>query len=240
MNTTEFLLSEIEKEYCETQRLRENEHGSIIVYTHKQLNKKLIVRNQSGNFGVFEMLKSLKNQNTERIYDVIAGDADRNRKFLVLEEHIGGETLSDILKRRLFDERETMRIVSQLCNALYSIHKLHIVHRDIKPENIMIEKNSGRLKLIDFGAARLHFPNLANDTEIIGTIGFAAPEQFGLVQSDFRTDIYAVGILMNILLTGQHPAVKLYNGRLNRIIEKCIQTVPEKRYKNVIELKKNL
>lgn len=60
--------------------------------------------------------------------------------------------------------------------------------------------------LIDFGAARLHKPEHEMDTQILGTTGFAAPEQYGLSQSDLRTDIYSVGILINVMLTGAHPS----------------------------------
>lgn len=237
MNRVDFLLNEIKKEYLNVACLSRSERGSVTLYVHKKLGKKLVVRSGSGNYSVFEALKNLSSRNIEKIYDAVPGGGTGN--FLVLEEYINGEALSSILKRRLFSERETAELTDRLCSALYALGKLNIVHRDIKPENIMID-NAGCLKLIDFGAARMHVPSLTNDTEVIGTIGFAAPEQFGLIQSDFRADIYAVGILMNILLTGQHPSVKLYNGKLKRVIEKCIQTVPEKRYKNILDLRKCL
>lgn len=70
--------------------------------------------------------------------------------------------------------------------------------------------------LIDFDAARLYKPELENDTQILGTTGFAAPEQYGLSQTDIRTDIYAVGILINVMLTGRHPSKKLAEGKLGR------------------------
>ena len=68
------------------------------------------------------------------------------------------------------------------------------------------------------------------------TTGFAAPEQYGLSQSDTRTDIYSLGVLMNVMLTGQHPSKKLAEGRLGRIIQRCTQINPAKRYKNVLHL----
>ena len=96
------------------------------------------------------------------------------------------------------------------------------------------------MKLIDFDASRFFKKGQSKDTVIIGTAGYAAPEQLGFAQSDERTDIFALGVLMNVMLTGEHPTNKLYKGKLRKVIEKCIQLDPQKRYKNVEELKKIL
>ena len=90
--------------------------------------------------------------------------------------------------------------------------------------------------LIDFDAARLHKPELENDTQILGTTGFAAPEQYGLSQSDLRADIYAVGILINVMLTGEHPSRHLVEGRMGRIVDRCTHVNPQRRYRNVLRL----
>ena len=103
----------------------------------------------------------------------------------------------------------------------------------------MIDSN-GNVKLIDFDAARLYKPYQSKDTQAIGTMGYAAPEQYGINQTDERTDIYAIGVLMNVMLTGKPPEIRLYNGRLKRVIVKCTQTIPDNRYQNVKELKRNL
>ena len=71
---------------------------------------------------------------------------------------------------------------------------------------------------------------------MLGTTGFAAPEQYGLSQSDARTDIYSLGVLMNVMLTGEHPSKHLPEGRMGRIIEHCTRVNPAKRYKNVLHL----
>ena len=119
------------------------------------------------------------------------------------------------------------------------LHANGFVHRDIKPENIMIT-NNGTVKLIDFNASRIYDKNKSSDTISLGTIGYASPEQLGINQSDARTDIYALGVLMNVMLTGKPPEIKLYNGKLKKVIVKCTQTIPDNRYKNVKELKRNL
>ena len=90
--------------------------------------------------------------------------------------------------------------------------------------------------LIDFDAARFHKLEAENDTQILGTTGFAAPEQYGLSQSDLRADIYAVGILINVMLTGEHPSRRLVEGRMSRIVDRCTHVNPQWRYKNVLRL----
>ena len=84
----------------------------------------------------------------------------------------------------------------------------------------------------------LFAPKLENsaDTQILGTTGFAAPEQYGLSQSDIRTDIYALGVLINVMLTGEHPSKKLAEGKMGRIVDRCTHVNPQRRYKNVLRL----
>ena len=114
------------------------------------------------------------------------------------------------------------------------LHSMGVVHRDVKPENIIIRGKEA--VLIDFDASRIYKNNNREDTQILGTTGYAAPEQYGLSQSDGRADIYALGILLNIMLTGEHPSRKLAGGRMGRIVQKCTMVSPEKRYKNILHL----
>ena len=108
------------------------------------------------------------------------------------------------------------------------------VHRDVKPENIILRGDNA--VLIDFNAARLHKPEASADTQILGTVGFAAPEQYGLSQSDLRSDIYSLGVLINVMLTGEHPSKKLVEGRMGRVVQRCTQVNPAKRYQTILSL----
>ena len=92
----------------------------------------------------------------------------------------------------------------QICKALGILHNSGIVHRDIKPENILVRGTEA--VLIDFDAARLVKPEHRTDTQIMGTTGYAAPEQFGFSQTDARADIYSLGIVFNEMLIRQHPS----------------------------------
>lgn len=156
---------------------------------------------------VYERLKQLQYCHVERIYDY-AGDA---RGGIVLTEYVSGMTLRAYMERNgLLGEETALHIIRAVLEALEKVHQLGIVHRDINPDNIMIS-GDGVLKLIDFGIARQKKQEKNQDTMILGTVGYAAPEQFGFFQTDQRTDIYAVGVLLNKLLTGKFPGEVLYH-----------------------------
>lgn len=142
--------------------------------------------------------------------------------------------MGEMLTQALFTPEETRLILRQLCHALWVLHSKGAVHRDVKPENIILRGSDA--VLIDFDAARIHKETEDGDTVVLGTAGFAAPEQYGLSQSDARSDIYALGILLNVMLTGEHPSRKLAEGRWGRIVTRCTQVNPAKRYQSVLRL----
>ena len=225
----------LKTEYSVFRVLKNTETKTIIVYRHNLLNKCLVYRRFNGATEVYERLRKIKSENLTEIYDV---SRDGN-SVTVLEEFIDGMTVGEILQSGLYNENGVKKVVGSLCDALSIIHSLGIIHRDIKPENLMIT-NNGVVKLIDFDAARVFKSGKSADTEIIGTVGYAAPEQLGFAQSDERTDIYAIGVLMNVMLTGEHPGKNIYRGKYKKIIEKAINLDPEKRFRSVADLKKYL
>ena len=98
----------------------------------------------------------------------------------------------------------------------------------------MINKD-GRVVLIDFNASR-KVSSVGKDTVVMGTVGYASPEQLGIAQSDMRTDIYALGVMINVMLTGKHPSEELAKGKAGRIVRKCTNISPDKRYQSVLQL----
>ena len=92
---------------------------------------------------------------------------------------------------------------------------------------------AGEVKLIDFNISRVFNSMSDRDTTVLGTNGFAAPEQYGIAESDPRTDIYAVGILINVMLTGEHPAKKLCTGKWKNIVNRCTRINPDERYQRI-------
>lgn len=230
-----FLEDILKEQYFIVKVLKNTEEKSIVLLRHKVLEKDMICRKFKGNADAYKILNGIIFPTLPQIYEVTKTE----ESIIVLEEFIKGVTVADILLNGLFNERGVKKIIRDLCDALTVIHSYGIIHRDIKPENVMIT-DEGSVKLIDFDAARLFKNGQSKDTKIIGTTGYAAPEQFGLAQSDERTDIFAVGVLMNVMLTGEHPSQKIYKGKLSKTIEKCIQIDPKKRYRNAEELKKSL
>ncbi len=157
--------------------------------------------------------------------------------FIVEEEYIDGITLWEMISggTRMNEER-AVRISLQICSGLDFLHQKGLVHRDIKPENVMLTPEE-KIYIIDLDASMRLNRYKESDTTLLGTAMYAAPEQFGLTRSDERTDIYALGILINELLTGVHPAVETYrNGFLGNVIETCTRMNPADRYQSVDEL----
>lgn len=217
----------LQEEYEPLRLMKESPRGSVRLIQHRATGQKFVLRHFTGNAEVYQKLLGFSCPNLPKIFEV-AQQGDEN---LVLEEFVEGDTLDFLLRDALFSAEETRRIITQVCCGLWALHSMDAVHRDIKPENIILR--GADAVLIDFDAARLYKPGGETDTQVLGTIGFAAPEQYGLSQSDVRTDIYALGIVINIMLTGQHPSQKLAEGRFGRVVGRCTHVNPQKRYKNV-------
>jgi len=159
----------------------------------------------------------------------------------VIEDHINGRDLDELLESKTFSPEETIELISGLCDILAPLHRHDppIIHRDIKCSNILID-NEGDLYLIDFDASRKVSGGRKRDTDLMGTEEYAAPEQYGFGQSDQRTDIYALGILTHKLLTGRFPSETDYRGEFSHIIAKATALDPENRYQNIQMLKSAL
>lgn len=156
-----------------------------------------------------------------------------DKYLIIIEEYIEGITLSDMLKEREIDSYYAVKIAKSLCAILKELHSLKrpIIHRDIKPSNVMINAE-GEVILLDVNVAKWYKAEEIEDTRLLGTLYFAAPEQFGygLYASTEKTDIYAVGVLLNIMITGKLPKEKKAPDRIWDIIKKCICLEPDERY----------
>ena len=226
----EWLRQSLEQFFQEEQLLKRSPRGSVRLLRHQSTGQRFVLRHFTGSAEVYRQLLHCTCQNLPTVYEAVS----RNDENLSLEEYIQGDNLGELLKGALFTAEETRDIVTQVCRALWVLHGLGAVHRDVKPENIILR--GGEAVLIDFDAARLHKPEHETDTLVLGTTGFAAPEQYGLSQTDQRTDIFAVGVLINVMLTGKHPSKQLAPGRLGRIVARCTQVNPKKRYPDVLRL----
>ncbi len=163
-------------------------------------------------------------------------------KLIIIEEYIEGETLSECLNiRGVVSEEETLSIIIRLLDILVSFHQNYppIVHRDIKPSNVILG-NNGSVWLIDFNAAKFVDSGKTQDTELIGTKGYAAPEQYGFGSSTERTDVYAVGMLMKEMLYGDSTRPANISLSLSNVINRCTMLEPSDRYEDAYSLRKAL
>lgn len=224
----------LKTEFESLKLLKQSERGTVRLICHRESGQKFVLRRFSGNAEVYRKLLDCVCPQLPTVYEVASLDGQN----LVLEEYIHGDNMGVMLKDALFTSDETRHIVKDLCKGLWVLHGLGAVHRDIKPENIILRDKSAIL--IDFDAARVYKEEMGGDTQVLGTTGFAAPEQYGLSQSDARSDIYSLGILINVMRTGEHPSRHLVEGRFGRIVTRCTQVNPSKRYQTVLRLLEEL
>lgn len=194
-----------------------------------------------------DMLKRLSHPYLPSIIDVIE---DENT-FLIVMDYIQGNPLSKAIEEYGAQPQDkVIKWAKQLCDVLGYLHTRTpaIIYRDMKPANVML-KPDGNITLIDFGTAREFKEKNLADTTCLGTVGYAAPEQFGgMGQTDARTDIYCLGATLYHLVTGMNPCEPPYEIRpireinpslssgLEKIILKCCQRNPADRYQSCAEL----
>lgn len=212
-----------------------DERHDVALVQHTETGK-VYVKKTLKHFdrSVFEHIRDGRFQGIPVIKELI----DTDDSLIVIEDYINGHSLDEHLKDRTFTEEQTANVLKALCDILLPMHlqKPPIIHRDIKGSNVIID-NEGKVYLIDFDASKFVVEGKNRDTDLIGTEEYAAPEQYGFGQSDQRTDIYAMGILANKLLTGKFPSEEKYKGALSKVIEKATSLDPVNRYQNVQELK---
>ncbi|MBR4142053.1 MAG: serine/threonine protein kinase [Firmicutes bacterium] len=230
----DFFLSIEDSPFDVLRTLRDNERGKVLMLRHKGSGTRYVFRQFAGNGDVYHKLLAVRSPYLPCIWDVFT----EGEQTVVLEEFIEGDTLHEVLKGGLLTSEETRRTATDLCKALYVLHGLGAVHRDVKPENVILRGENA--VLVDFDASRVIKPEHSQDTVVLGTMGFAAPEQYGLSQTDGRSDIYSLGVLINVMLTGKHPSRQLAEGRWGNIVAKCTAAAPQKRYQSVTELMEDL
>jgi len=202
------------------------------------------------------ILKHLAGHNgVPKIFEIIEV---MNKKVLI-QEFIVGKTLFEMIEHDL-EEKEVESVIIQLTDVVAHAHELGVVHRDIKPENVMVRSN-GTIKLLDFGAAK-ELKEKEVSATVTGSRPYMAPEQI-MGKSQRRSDVWAIGVVMYVLYTGMFPFYhevekvlmdiilrvppsppskfnEALNQEVERIIMKCLDKKPEKRYPNAKALKEDL
>ncbi|MCD8231409.1 MAG: serine/threonine protein kinase [Clostridiales bacterium] len=214
-------------------------HKNVVLVQHAE-TKKIYVRKELTVYdkNIYQDLQSTVSRFFPHIYECVESDG----KLVLIEEYIQGQSLEEYFEEKgVLCEKEVRRLASEICEALRALHErpAPVIHRDLKPSNILLTPER-QVKIIDFNIARSYDDGQDNDTVVMGTRKYAAPEQYGYAQTDARTDIYAVGVLMNYLLTGKYPSEDIYAGSLSPVIRKCIEFDPDRRYQTAAGLQRDL
>ena len=217
----------IETAFLKIRLLKSSDKGEVWLASEK--SGRLVIRKRIAWTGLpYAMLKEKGYPLIPRILHCIEEDGET----LVVEEYVQGESLLDRIGRKAYlSEREAGNILLQLCDGLAPIHAQGIVHRDIKPSNLILQSGC-IIRLIDFDAARTVKEHSGEDTMHLGTKGYAPPEQFGYGQTDARSDIYSIGITL------RESMPEGYGGYLAKVFARCTEIDPDRRYRNVQELRR--
>lgn len=228
----EFRLSE----YQDYGKLAQKDHIHLV--RHK-VTGKICVKKQleSMQKEVQEFRRSNPSEYFPKVYEIV----EDGEKVLLIEEYIEGMNLEEYMMGEALGEERAVDIAIQIGQGLKSLHDYQpmIIYRDLKPENVMITPE-GNVKLIDFDISRKYQEGKLRDTELLGTVGYAAPEQFGYFQTDNRTDIFAFGLVLNAMLTGDFSGHNLAKGKYEKLIQKCTALNPEDRYQRMDEILEEL
>lgn len=208
-----------------------NEPHKIYLVQHQETNKIYVKKVLDiYNKEIFIRLYNNPITGIPKIIDLFEID----NQLIVIENYISGSSLQEIIDSGKLTKETIYEYMDELCSILEKLHNFSppIIHRDIKPSNIIITEHN-HLMLLDFNAAKYMTNKNENDTVLLGTKGYAAPEQYGFGSSTEKTDIYALGILLKEMVS----SISSNTYEFNNIILKCSQINPEDRYYSVTQLK---
>ena len=210
----------------------ENNDRKRLLVRQKNSNKIFVLKEiEIENISIYESLQYIKNRHLAAVKNII----EIENKAVVIEEYISGDILADKIENKNITKEDALDYTCQLFEVLSELEKVNIVHRDITPKNILISSDNV-VKLIDFGISRKTKEGRTKDTTILGTAGYAAPEQFGFMQTDIRSDIYSIGVVFHEMLTGKMPeGNKCICYDYKEFIQKCINISPENRFQTACQ-----
>ncbi len=207
-----------------------NEEHQVYIAQH-QINKKIFVKKKLSifNTSIYHGLQAQPIKGIPQIYELYEEDSS----LTIIEEYIFGETLQEKIDQRCLNAQDINYYIADLCNILIKLHNFTppIIHRDIKPSNIIVTPDN-RLFLLDYNAAKYFTDINSSDTVLLGTKGYAAPEQYGFGSSTQKTDIYAIGILLKELAASSRTPTSEFDN----LIIKCTQINPCDRFESVDDL----
>lgn len=230
-------------EYEMIKCLKDGDFVKVYLLYDRKCGRKLLLKCSEKEKGCLEneaeILSRLKAEGIPALFRCF----DYENCIFLFREYVEGQTLKEYMDGKgKFPEEQAAEIGIKLCDILSYLHARRppVIHRDIKAENIVIT-NDKRVYIVDFGTARDYSPLSSQDTHIMGTPATAPPEQFGFGQTDERSDIYSLGVLLHQLVTEEVNLKKgSVPGRINQVIRRCTDFSPDARYKGAADLKKAL
>jgi len=173
-----------------------------------------------------EILEKLDHPNVVKLIEVFD---DESKFYIVMELITGGELFEDIIKKQSYSENVAAHVIAEALKGLQHMHSLGIVHRDIKPENLMLssDKPGASIKLVDFGCSKELTPKKPLLYDFIGSPGYIAPETYkvmewkvGIPGYGLPVDMFSVGVIIYIILSGTHPFPLNDDTRLQTCVER--------------------
>lgn len=210
-------------EYEEIRLLKQSDKSTVHLVREKGGSRVLVRKKLAGLHPVYQTLQMNPHPGLPRLYEV----AITEDSTTVIEEYIEGQTSG----KAELSGKQFRQVVQELCAVLEFLHGKGIIHRDIKPSNILLTEEC-HVRLIDFDAARMPREGAEQDTRLLGTRGFAPPEQYGFAQTDERADIYALGVTLEQLLGDG-----IRKPRYQKVIRKCRNLDPDKRYQSMRQVR---
>lgn len=239
------LPEKLEKEYEVISCLKHTEQKQVYLLRQKATGKKVVLKCGLGMYQVIlkEECGLLMQMRGNGFPKVVAWEEQEDMYFLV-REYVEGDTLKELMeKEETLTRREALEMTAQVCRLLNRLHsqKPPVIYRDVKPQNV-VRTSQGECVLIDLDTARIYKEGVEEDTVFMGTRGLASPEQYGYQQTDVRTDVYGVGMLLLYLVTGGYDRGDLERQpqKVKKVIETCTAFNPKERYSSVQEVEKQL
>lgn len=208
-----------------------DENHNVYLVQHQETGK-ICVKKILDIYNI-DVYEYLLNHHIEGIPDII-DFCEEDGSLILIEEYVSGTTLKERMEAGSIDINEAVAWIVNLCEIVENLHHAvpPIIHRDIKPSNIILTQYN-KVVLLDFNAAKYFKDSDSVDTVLLGTQGYAAPEQYGFGSSSPRTDIYSLGIILKEISENVRDNPEIFND----IIERCTRMNPTERFDSVSEVK---
>lgn len=211
-----------------------NEAHHVALVQHQESGKLFVEKKLSVyDLPVYQQLQHVKLAGVPQLVEVVEEDG----VLTLIEDYVSGITLEEKMGQNDLDVATLTQFMLELCDILMALHSFTppIIHRDIKPSNIIVN-STGNVVLLDFNAAKFFSDEKSEDTVLLGTKGYAAPEQYGFGVSTVQTDVYALGKLLQELV----GALAQSTQRFAEVIKRATQLNPADRYRSVALLKQSV